>query len=271
MKELSEKILSYNQRGLIQGPDESIEAYSLRCQKALKREPHLDSQLAFKLFDIRPDWVEVDYSNASLYPWEGGCTWIKNHQYLLQLRKVFQKKSFYLGYSREEIFAHELVHIIRGGFKEPIFEEILAYQTSRSRFRRFFGPFFRSSRESLFFVTSLWLTGLIALLTPYEYIIYINIFSLLSYGMIRLFKAQFFFSKACKNIGEIVGKEKALAVMVRLKDEEIIQFAKLKKQAILSYAMKMQFNQTRWQQIYSVYFPSHVTISKKSDGDFSIK
>jgi hypothetical protein len=252
---LSDKVLvERSRRGLIHAPDESEDAYLLRCRAAKKRETSPPSELASALFDIEPDWVHLRYSDQRLRFWEGGCTWIEDDQVTLQLRKVFEKKSRYFGYSREEIIAHELVHVVRGSFEEPIFEEILAYQTSPSFLRRFLGPIFRSSKESAFFIISLCAVCFAALLATFQTFVYLGALGLVAGGTIRLIRAQRIFSRTRKKIGEIVGKEKALAVMVRLTDREIIRFSKMKKDEIVLFAMKMSRTQTRWRQIRLAYF-----------------
>ncbi|MCC5832161.1 MAG: hypothetical protein JJU12_03865 [Chlamydiales bacterium] len=251
-KTLAEK----NRRGLIHAPDESDDAYLLRCKEAKKRDSSPRSELAAALFDIEPDWVHLRYSDQRLRLWEGGCTWIEDNQVVLQLRKAFEKKSRYLGYSREEIIAHELVHVVRGSFEEPIFEEIIAYQSSPSRLRRFLGPIFRSSRESVFFILSLCAACFATLLATFQTVVYLGAFGVVAGGTFRLIKAQRTFSSTRKIIGEIVGKEKALAVMIRLTDREIIRFSKMEKEQIIRYSVKMSRTQTRWRQICLAYFPS---------------
>ncbi len=244
----------YNKRGLIHAPDESEDAFLLRCRDAKQREASPRSKLAAELFDVDPDWVHLRYSDQRLRLWEGGCTWIELNQVTLQLRKIFEKKSHYLGYSKEEITAHELVHVVRSGFEEPVFEEILAYQTSSSPLRRWLGPIFRSSKESTIFIITLFAAFFASLFALFQFFVYLGAFGLLAYGVYRLFKAQRTFSKARKNLAKVVGVEKALAVMVRLTDREISRFSKMEKERIITYAIKMSRTQARWQQIRSAYF-----------------
>jgi len=255
-------LLEKNARGLIHAPDESEDAFILRCEHAKKSEPAPTSLLAKKLFDINPDWVQLLFSNQGLRLWEGGCTWLNSglnsglnaQQVTLQLRKTFETKERYLGYSREEIRAHELVHVVRNGFEEPIFEEILAYQTSPSWLRRFLGPIFRSSKESLFFVGALAVAAVAIWFETLQTVVCLGAISIVAGGTFRLLWAQRIFSRARAKIALIVGKQKALAVMVRLTDREIIRFSKMEKEQIVSYAVKMCRTQLRWQQIRLAYF-----------------
>ncbi len=247
-------LLEKNKRGLIHGPDESDEAFLQRCRKAKKCDNAPYSSRAKKIYDINPDWVQIRFSDQRLRLWEGGCTWIEEDNVTLQLRKAFEKKTRYFGYSSDEIVAHELVHVVRNSFEEPIFEEILAYRTSPSWLRRFFGPSFRSSKESLFFVFSLVLVFFSTLFSNFQIIAFLGFLSIVLWGTGRLIRAQHIFSKTCKKIAKIVGKKRSLAVMIRLTDREIIRFSKMEKEQIIAYAIKMSRSQIRWQQIRKTYF-----------------
>ena len=170
-----------------------------------------------KDFDL--DHVDISFSNKGLWPWEGGCLWEKDGEKpLIQLRKVFLKKERYLWfYTRSEILAHEAVHAKRLGYKEPIFEEILAYQTSPNRFRRFFGPMFRSSKETIFFI----LASFMAFLSPLPFLV------LLAMYLTRLVKYQSIFLKLKKMALKKFGCPKvAFSHLVLLKDAEILKIVK---------------------------------------------
>lgn len=250
---MRESLFDLNRRGLIQAPQESEADFFGRCRAEIFSKH--SSPLAKQLFDIDPDWIEITYENKGLRFWEGGCTWINGDQVTLQLQKVFLNRETYLGYEREEIIAHEYVHVVRGGFNEPIFEEILAYQTSSSPFRRFFGPLFRSSRESLFFMLMLTLFLGATLFGIYQLQTFIGVCSLMLGGTLRLIRAQRIFVRARKKISHSVGRERALAVLMRLTDKEIIHFSKINTEEMQLYAQKMSESSLRWQQISS-YFSS---------------
>lgn len=154
----------------------------------------------------------VVYSNKGLRFWEAACLWYDGEKAIIQLRASLKEKEHYLGIvSKKELIAHEKVHAKRMHFNEPIFEEILAYQTSRSKFRRFFGPFFRTPRESLLYVIALFLVPFIPyLIWPFLFIT--------SFGFVRLIRAQRIFARA--------KKLKPFAKLVEMTDQEIIAVAK---------------------------------------------
>lgn len=249
-----ESLLDFNKRGLIHAPDESDETFFLRCRKALPSHTSPVSHLAKNLFDIEPDWVWIIYDNKGLHFWEGGCTWTKQDQITVQLNRAFQKRSSYFGYSSEEVIAHELVHVVRGHFEEPIFEEILAYQTSPSFFRRFFAPVFRSAKESLIFMISLAVLSCASFFDFYQKPLYILTSLLTLGGMYRLVRAQIIFYRTKKKLQKLVGKEKSLPIMIRLTDREIIRFSKMSLNEIEAYAKKMAKITMRWTQILASYF-----------------
>ena len=246
------RLIELNRRGLIQGPDESDEDFLSKCDRSLDKASS-SSPLAQKIFDIDPNWVEIVYDNKGLRFWEGGCTWIEGDRITLQLKKAFKEKLRHWGYSRDELIAHELVHVARGNFEEPIFEEVLAYQTSSSSFRRFFGPLFRTPTESLVFVAALALFLGMSFFELFEITSFAVLVSLMSYGIGRLLWTQRIFKRTRTQLSKLVGDKRALAVMLRLTDREIIKFSKMSLDEIVSYAKKMGKIKMRWQQIVSAY------------------
>ncbi|NGX53873.1 MAG: hypothetical protein K1000chlam4_00593 [Chlamydiae bacterium] len=238
-----ELLITSNSRGLLVGPEENEESFAKRC---CGTSPSPNSALAHteRLFGISPDWISVLYSNQGLLPWVGGAVTIEEERFTLQVRKAFRQKERYLWlYSREEILSHEFVHGARLAFDEPLFEEILAYQTSKSKFRRFWGPIFRSSKESFLFLLSL----------PFLYIPWGLPLTLgvMTFFLFRLLKYQKIFSQALVRLKEVVG-DKALACALRLTDKEIILFSRSFPDQIIAYASTSK--SLRWKQITSVYF-----------------
>jgi hypothetical protein len=251
--ESKEELLSFNRRGLFAAPDETEEMFFRRCQASSPVVTNL-SPRAKELFDIEPDWLKVIYDNKGLRLWEGGCTWIEADRVTLQLDKTFLKKESHFGYKREEIVAHELVHVVRGSFEEPIFEEVLAYQTSHSSFRRYFGPIFRTPKETLLLMGLIVGYGVASFFEMLQ-IPLISLFTAtLLFGLLRLFRTQTIFAKAKKRLQSLISQQAILPVMLRLTDREIIRFSKMTPDEILSYAQKMTKVTLRWQQLFFAYF-----------------
>ena len=188
------------------------------------------------------------------------------HGRLFQLRQKFRDSRRYLGlYDRDELIAHELCHVGRMMYQEPKYEEVLAYRTSKSTFRRWFGPIVQSSWESTLFLVILILIMVVD-------------FSLASFHQTQAFEIAMWakaipalliflalgrlcwrhnrFSKCLSNLKDTVGAEaKANAVIYRLQDREIAAFAGMGPDAIRRYAAEIAGKSLRWRVIASAYFP----------------
>jgi hypothetical protein len=210
-----------NQLGLFPGPDEEESSFLKRvsyCLALPKNERGVFSSIEND-YGFSPTWVQIDYSNKGLLPWEGGCTWIFQEdensplRTTLQLRKVFETKASYLKlYTKEEILTHELAHVGRAAFEEPKFEEFLAYRTSPNSFRRLFSPLLERAFEAYIFLAFLVIGYLLSSALP----------SILAIAaLLRLRRRHKTFQRAVKHLKTLLGGE-AEPFLYRLKDEEII-------------------------------------------------
>jgi L-ascorbate metabolism protein UlaG (beta-lactamase superfamily) len=299
-------LMESNFEGLIPGPAESDQSFAERVAYCLNLNSQITQELSQefpfaveesprsanilkegcqeiqKLYDIFPTWVPLFFSNYKLLPWHGGCTWIfqQTDDYpaypFLQLRKNLQNSTHYgKFYTRKELIAHELSHIGRMRFEEPIFEEILAYRSSPSRFRRFFGPIIQTSTESLIFVFLLVLVVALDILTleqeskTFFYLSRLGqlfLISSLLYALIRLYFRQYQFKVALKNLHQLVlNKTAADAIIYRLTDAEIIDFSRLSPKEIYAYAFERKDSSLRWTLIYKAYLSKH-RLSDHYDG-----
>ena len=206
--------------------------------------------LTSELFDAAPDWVEVKIGSKELLPWEGAATWIEEttqgeRSCFIQINNS-QLTRFY---PLEEVIAHEMVHAMRLMFDEARFEEILAYRTSKNRFRRYFGPIFSHPWEAKGFVLLMlisWivygfdLMGALALFSP---------LLMLGWGVFRLVFSQRVFAKALHHLEEAMRTGKALAVLLHSSDREIELFAKSSPEEIVRFATQQSQTCLRWRQI----------------------
>jgi hypothetical protein len=245
MSDLSDKeLVDLGARGILPGPHETDRDFLHRIKEKGADIP-LPAAIE-KLFSISPDWVKISHSNKGLLPWQGGFAQMDEESVSIQIRKG--KGKIWGIYSRDEIVSHELVHAARMAFEEPIFEEILAYQTSDSKFRRFYGPIFRTSNESLFFLTSLLALGIVNLFYMIPWVMLLWGGTLLSYFLVRLHANQKKFRQAHEKIRKLVGSEKkALSFLLSLTDEEIFSFSRLTHLQMESYVH--QQSSLRWRQL----------------------
>ena len=248
-------LLQLNKEGFIAGPEEEKQAFFLRVDQTLAKAPTHPTPFPpdlQKQYEINPTFLEVSYSNESLDAWEAGCTWIMDNRVTIQLRKQFKKASFWFGFfSKEEVLSHEAIHAVRMKFYEPMFEEVLAYSTSKHCWRRFLGPLFRSTGETHFFLFFV-LFG--AFLFPwFPWIGFFCIFCPNVFFLFRLFRTQSLFHKAKKKIRKLLGIE-PLWVLLRLTDKEIRLFATQPTAVLEDFARKEKLKSVRWRQIYQSYF-----------------
>lgn len=288
-----EQLLNYNKEGLIPGPVEEERDFLKRVEYCLKLKQEMplllqnqasDFQIAdvsqgflekactisASIYDIAPTWIPFFFSNYKLAPWHGGCAWIfqLNEESptaaFFQLRKNFYHSSRYLTYSRDELIVHELSHVGRMLFQEPKFEEVLAYSSSPSRFRRWFGPIIQSSWESTVFVLALCLVIVIDLFfagSDQRHLVWIELIPLvlLGLGLVRLWRKQKTFSQCLKNLQELLQSEhKARSVIYRLTDQEINLFSRIALGEIRQYAEEQKTGTLRWRLIHEAYFNTMV-------------
>lgn len=295
MKSFSdEELLKLNHQGLIPGPSESSEAFAARANYCLSLNEHLSEELKTCLsgevvnssaflkvgsdtvslfYDFSPLWIPAFFSNYQLAPWHGGCAWIfqvtedSPTGALLQLRKAFYRSPKYLGiYQRDELIAHELSHVGRMAYQEPKFEEILAYYTSSSTFRRWLGPLIQSSYESMIFVIILALIFFIdALLISFGHgegylmAMWMKLIplGLVIFALIRLWRRQRTFKMCLELLKACLHEEKkATAVIYRLKDDEIETLAKMSVEQIKAFVLSQKNSSLRWKLIAKAYFCS---------------
>lgn len=241
-----------NKKGFLVAPHETQELFQNRCNflgksteliktcERLKfRNVEKHPPLVYEDLDLEVDWVLIGQSSKGLPFWEAAATWmIKEDDITLPLLQ-FKKRSKNVD---SEIVKHELIHIARSSFEEPIYEEFLAYATSKSKWRRLFGPVFRSSKESLVFVV-------LALLPSFTPWLLIPITGYSIWLLVRLMIHQRIFQKALVNLSAFFHTRSPLKIAIRLTDEEI----KLFSEAFNIQAYISNQNCLRWEQIKDAY------------------
>lgn len=289
-----ERLLELNLQGLIPGPRESEVTFLDRSDRCLHLKETIVTELkndvpfvqdeigtvtvleeAFpttqRLFDMAPTWIPLFFSNYQLMPWHGGCAWIFQMtpetppMAFFQLRRRFAAAARYLGlYHRKELVAHELAHVGRMAFEEPQFEEILAYRTSSSGFRRWVGPLLQSSYEALILLGLLFLCGIVdafALVSANSSALTAALWwkllpaAYLSYLLMRLSWRHHHFSRCRVALGRLLKTEQAIdAVLFRLTDVEIHRLGRFGPEQLACYAEQQAERSLRWRLIWRAYF-----------------
>jgi hypothetical protein len=249
------EIAALNQRGLFAGPHEA-EADFFERVKNLEVLP----SVRLEQFDAFPDWIEMKVGSEGLSFWEGAATWVEENSLGVRSCQIQVKHSFLTQlYPMQELVEHEMVHAMRLMFDEERFEEILAYQTSKNRFRRYFGPLFSSPKAAKQLISSIFLSwGIYVAEVVFdfpvfeEFIFFAPAFVLGAY-LLKLVKSQRVFATALRQLAKVVSKGASpLFVLLRLTDKEIEQFAKSTPEEIAAFAKGQQ--SLRWKQICLSYF-----------------
>ena len=295
LKTSDDDLLRYNRMGLIPGPLEEEPEFLKRVDHCLHLKEQMETQLGEdismeienevsqeliqdaapvmrQLFDIVPHWIPIIFTNHRLAPWHGGCAWIFQFTdespvaAFFQLRRIFATATDYLWiYNREELITHESAHVGRMVFEEPKYEEVLAYRSSRSKFRRWFGPIVQSSWEAIVFMLSLLLVIIVDIFLivagdqeSYSRMHWLKLLPLLflGVGVGRLWRKQTTFDRCFDHLHLALNDiRKANAVIYRLCDEEIDKFSVFSPSEIQEYANAHKTLSLRWHVINKAYFP----------------
>ncbi len=245
---MKNQLLECNARGIFPGPSENEEEFFQRSYPQTSTSAQALIVTA-RLFDAAPDWVEVKFGSKGLMLWEGAATWIDPKLGI----STIQVRPKLWGYPQEEVIAHELVHAMRQKLNANKFEEILAFYTAKNRFRRTFGPLFSRPWETTLFVLTI-AAGWIGAMFDLYWIFLLPVIVLIGM-MIRLFASQHQFAACLQKLkSTIKDPDKALAVALRLTDQEIEHFARIDPKQIRDYANREKAHHLRWQQIAISYF-----------------
>ena len=226
-----------NQRGIIIGPNESTQSFAKRFSKKIKQ-----AAWSVPSMDLYVDWVRSRDDQRSFFsaahieldPAEGEATLFLNRKSYIPLHEQVQ---------------HEVVHAARICFEEARFEELLAFRTSSSLLRRFWGPLLASPFDSLVLVM-LCFVHFIGAWLGYYFSSIVPLMSFLLFRVAQLLFNQRILKHATENITQIF-EENPDILLCRLTDQEIVQFAKMDLTRIGSY---IRCNHSlRWKQIKACY------------------
>ncbi len=253
-------LVSWNHKGLLPLEQETEAAFLQRA--ALLEQPHasttnIEASLAYcdQLFDVRPDWVRVTEQQQGLSPWQGAVTWIQeapDHTLipLIQISPRMQGSVFQKWYSREEILAHELIHAVRLPLKSSRFEECIAYQTSRSKWRKWLGPILRHPYEVYVLLAAL-LIGWVGMFWDAVSFLVWAPWAVSLFGLLRLSHTHRVFKRCLEQLKKL--DHLSLPIAARLTDREIELFARSSVQSIRAYIAEQSKTELRWQMLCAAY------------------
>lgn len=266
-------LTDFDKRGLIIGSEETPETYVERLKIFQKNLTQLEADLKDKeefvvedikfpskekipsniftpagkitseLYDFKIDWVPGFYITPEFGMLFGGCAYSFDPDFfsLFIIRNSFKKKDKWLIYSRDELMSHELCHVARFALKAHTYEEMFAYQTSTSGFRRKFGSMMRAAWETYVLMTILftmlasqiylisfkaeWMAEQTILTNPINWF-YGVLFLFVSFLVMRQKTQNKNVSATLTRLKAITNKPRALAF--RLSDNELDELLSLK-------------------------------------------
>ncbi|MCF7852168.1 MAG: hypothetical protein K9M07_02885 [Simkaniaceae bacterium] len=271
-----------NHLGIIANHDESYEDFAIRVAMYLNARQDLkisESTPAFDLtelplqrdhlvngYDIDPYWVPILVGHQNLQLWEAACAWsLFKHNInipLIQFRTSFLRKGAFLGYSLNEVLSHEMIHAVRTQMQGKQYEELIAYRTSLSLFRRFLGPIFQNAKESLVYfllcfvsLISSWAYALFnGLIVSFVFFITLSfLITTTGYGCLRLFRKQRVFNRLLLKLSKILRSVDPLIIAIRLDDDEINTLSKLSIEEIKKQLQYWKDHSLKWEQLFQSY------------------
>jgi len=248
---MDKELLEYNRKGIFPLPGETEEIYRARA-KSMPTFADPGISIIEKLYDIKPSWVPVKYSNERLHFWEGAASFAEEDKISIELRREFATHARYLRFwKKEDILAHEYVHAVRFPLESEKYEEFFAYFLSfyhHVPVRAFLGPLFLADYEVKIFLLTLLLPLMVLLFSPSHFMMALVPFCAIFLGAtVRLALRWTRWCATVKKVGP--------ALMMRLLDDEIDQFSKMDEGAIAHAIEEKKKSSFRWQLLAAAYYP----------------
>lgn len=260
------KLLALNKLGILPFDGETRKEFLSRADSLLQNKSKQNQtepffNLAKEEYDIFPSWVKIVFDKKEVGRFHLAATIYKKTKrwgYLVDfiaLQPAWKEEVFYRKYSKQEVLSHEALHILRAGNLFSSYDEILAYQSQKNGFRRFFGEVF-GEEKSVIITLAL---SFVLLLISFFSLGFFFLFFLLYMGWIfflffLLFLKKKILKAALKRIKKIASRNTAKFVLCRMTEKEIKMFSKKSEKECLEYVLKKTRTSLRWLVIYKSYF-----------------
>lgn len=219
------------------------------------------ASLTSSLYGFNCTWVPGFFLTESLGWLFGGCalSFFPDFFAIFIVRMAFKKRSKWLFYQRNELLAHECCHIARVALDSSKYEEIFAYQTSFSGFRRLTGGIFHESHDAYWFLgatlfllvgqalRTFWLTAIPA------WPLWLVLLAVLGFFIVRHVITMRTLAHAKENLTELFQPQHVMPVLFRCTDDEIDELAKLSAQDCRTWLERRQSALLRWQIILTKF------------------
>ena len=252
--------------------NEEIEFYgfTLRYEDAIPKDVFKEANNVTKsLFGFAIDWVPGYFCDNKMGILFAGCALYsqKDAFAVFVIRKAFQKSFKWLIYSRKELLAHELTHIARLAFKTPAYEEVMAFKSGGSRFRRVIGGMFRKASDVYCTL------GTIVLLTIYQIgnifmrppekiwamptpIAFMAALAPAAYLLTRLALTHSKLRRANTTLKYAYPNANATSILFRCSENEIKTMATIKQDDLIAWIDAKRIESIRWQVIHKRFLES---------------
>lgn len=280
-------LVELDARGLLLGGNETPEAYAKRLRElrehygvmeaslgeggryeiqgiAVEAHARIPAELFGRarsatrdMYAFDADWVPGFFVDPAFGWFFGGCAFhfFPDFFTLFIIRRSFAARERWLIYNRDELLAHEMCHVARVALDSVVFEEMFAYQTATTGFRRSMGSVFRSPFDSymLLGVTAILLVAQVLRLFVFPSLWIVPFWGLVwvAAGFLswRQWRCRSAFKRAVTNLADRAGPA-ALAACFRCTDEEIARLAELTDPGELSEWLDYRCRtSTRWRVI----------------------
>lgn len=280
-------LVELDARGLLMGANETAEAYAARLRELREHYGVMEAALAEEgryeiegvavdaharipselfgraravtrdMYGFDADWVPGFFVDMTFGWFFGGCAFhfFPDFFTLFIIRRSFAERERWLIYNRDELLAHEMCHVARVALDSTVFEEVFAYQTATTGFRRSVGSVFRSPLDSymLLGVTAILLAAQVLRLFVFPSLWIAPFWGLvLAVGVFlgwRQWRCRGAFSRALANLAGRAGSD-AMAACYRCTDEEIVRLGQLTDSGELSEWLDYRCRtSTRWRVI----------------------
>lgn len=243
-------MISFNAYGLFPAPTQSEADFAKKIQWLNPQNLTPSTLPLMQQLDLNPAWVPMRHDRKGLSFWEGAALWEEQIAPNARIPTLQIPPHTYIPY--DELLTHEMVHAARIDFHDHQFEEVLAYRTSAKRWRRYWGPFFRTPKETRVFLCLLALVLVGESISTSSGWLGIILATFIG-GWIRLHCTHRCLERCLNNLKSTMPlPEKAEALLLRLSDEEIREFARLNLDQLAPAILSK--NSWRWKLLRKIYW-----------------
>jgi len=225
------------------------------------------SETTRQFYGFGIDWVPGFFADQSFGWLFGGCAYYFDPEFfaLFIIRRSFAKRNRWLIYNRDELLAHELCHVARGGLRSSFFEEEFAYAVSNSAFRKTVGGMFRTGREAYAILGGAMLLLVVQVIRLFFWYalpiwpFWCLMIAIVAYLVARLFQLRTLIKSARRNLKQIAG-EQTERVLFRCTDEEILRISGMKEEgALREWLAARPAESLRWKVIQRRFLDGHAS------------